>query len=262
MNITKVLEYWDCQDTQFPSNKELMSTPPTESMLLSLQEIQLQPVGVIKKGKDFFFVWGRRRLAAIRQLQAEEKHSGQVEVLVMSGIDPSEVGRLALIENSVRSNNDVNTYSILHDMMRTQMKAGGDLSQVYKDTAKTTGLTVGEIKAIEKKWCKVPVWSVNAVLRGEIAPSTAKAIGKLSDTLQKECKEELKVNKALSTSAVESKRRFVQTQVYSKMQTNLGLNIPAARDFFSRKEVEEIASRLNSGYFANALEYANQLLAS
>jgi hypothetical protein len=56
MNITKVLEYWDCQDTRFPSNKELMSTPPTESMLLSLQEIQLQPVGVIKKDKDFFFV--------------------------------------------------------------------------------------------------------------------------------------------------------------------------------------------------------------
>jgi ParB-like chromosome segregation protein Spo0J len=267
MTITKVLEFWDCQDKRFPSDKELQSTPPTESMLLSLQEIQLQPVGVIKKGKDFYFVWGRRRLAAIRQLQAEEKHGGVVEVLVMQGIDPSEVGRLALLENSVRSSNEVNTYSILYEMIKAQLKSGGDLGQIYKDTAKETGMTIGEIKAIEKKWHKVPTWSVNAVLRGEIAPSTAKAIGKLSDTLQKECKEELKTNGALSTATVEAKRRFVQTQVYSSMQASLGMNIPATRDFFSRKEVEEILRLLpnehpEDTYGNEARNYIHQLLNS
>jgi hypothetical protein len=262
MTITKTLEIWDCQDKRFPLNKDLQSTPPTESMLLSLQEIQLQPVGVIKKGKDFFFVWGRRRLAAIRQLQAEEKHSGQIEVVVLSGIDPSEVGRLALIENSVRSNNEVNTYSILHDMIRDQMKTGGDLSQIYKDTAKATGLTIGEIKAIEKKWCKVPTWSVNAVLRGEIAPSTAKAIGRLSETQQKECKEDLRVNKSLSTSTVEAKRRFVQTAVYSEMQSALGLNIPATRDFYTREELQHIRDLFKNAGLDETLLYVDKLLNS
>ena len=255
-SITVNTVIWHCNDKRLPLNKDIKGPPPTENMLETLQEIQLHEVGVVQKGKQFFFRWGTRRLKAIRQLFEEGKHNGDIRILLLTGIDPEDSKRLSLIENDQRSPNEVNTWQIIREMLYAKPVDGN--APTYKSISDYTGITIGEIKALERKWGTVPVWSINAVARGDIAPSTAIAVGKLSRELQKECKTQLETTKKLSAVTVKAKREFVRTEAYGAMIP--GLNLPVVRDYYTRQEVEAIQSYLATNRFDDVKIYVDNLL--
>jgi hypothetical protein len=241
--ITKTLESWDCNDLRLPSDKELQGPPPDTQMLDTIAEIQLQPIGmvVVRHGKhdrnaDYYFRWGGRRLRAIRQNLANGKGSGMVDVLIIMGIDPDNSTMLTLIENSVRSPNEVSAYTALKRILKDLMKSGGDLNQAYKEAAKWSGYSVGEVKAIETRWHKVPVWTVNAVERGDIAPSVAIAVGKLGADHQAECKEDFQANGKLSAKDVHDKKQITQANGYASLSNTL-FPQTRGREWFHRDDL-------------------------
>lgn len=235
--ITKSHEIWDCYDPRLPLDKDLTGTPPDDGMLESIQQIQLQEILVVKKGKEYIFRFGNRRLRAIRMNHALGRPPGVVEVVVVEGVDPEDWNMLTLIENEQRSPNEMSAYEILHDMVQKRMKSGGDLGTVYKEVAKLTGYTAGQVKAIDNKWCKVPLWAVNAAGQGKIAPNTAIELGKLSPELQKECKADFQKNKKLTAGDVKAKRQVRQAVQYQNIMVDIGQQ---PRQMFMRDELEEL----------------------
>jgi hypothetical protein len=255
--IEKTFETWHCNDERLPETKELAGPPPAESMLETLQYIQEQPIGIVKHGKNYIFIWGRRRLKAIRQLFEENKHDGSIDILVITGIDPNDYGKLAIIENQQRSPNEISAWETIRAMLYA--KPVDNVAPTYKTISDYLQMSIGEIKALERKWGKVPVWASNAVVKGIVAPTTAILIGKLDKSLQDECKETLRTEKKLSFANVKEKKQFVQIASYAQMMPQL--QIAVQRDYYSREELQQLAD-LIPNTAVEAQKYAQELLNS
>jgi len=169
-----------------------------------------------------------------------------------------------LLENADRSKNKVDTFVQIKAELKRKVPSG-EPAPTYSSIAKLCGMTVGEIKAIEKDWFKVPTWAINAVQRGDIAEATAVEVGKLKTVaLQDKCKEILREKGKLSTATVKEERKFVATAQYATMVSSGGLGIssalPGLTEYFSRKELLNIYVELEKGYVNDVLAHIETLL--
>jgi len=261
MENIKILDAsFDCDNVKyFPVNKDLVGPPPDQKLIDSIgTKGQLQQVGLLLHNKKYYFAWGKRRLKAIRILKEAGKASGEVRVAVVQGISPDQIAVLTLIENSVRSANEIDTYLNLVELLKHYK--GGDLSQAYKDIRVLTGHTKNEIIAIEKRWCKVPLWVLNAVRDDKITAATAKEIGRVSPDQQLLCKEQLKTGK-LTTAFVQDLHRLTQTQVYATVIAGMpGVFQKQPRQRFVRQELELVWNYLNQNMYVEAHQALEELM--
>jgi len=236
-SITKFFETWDCNDNRLPVSKELHREPPSWDFIQSLNEFQISPIGVIKQGKNYHMVWGRKRLLAARignetvDDVGVPYHHGQIDVLVITGIDPNDRAKWSALENTMRSDNPISLYE---DMMNYFKH---DKDATYKSVAVALGTTAGHLKALDKKFAKAPKWALNAALRGEIALSTVAAVAQMKPEIQEECKKDFQTDKKLTAGDVKEKKRFIQEEVYKDLMPALGLDVKQPRQFFTRDEL-------------------------
>lgn len=197
--------------------------------------IQLQPVGVIKKGKSYTFVWGNGRLQRIRDFYEEGFHTGNVDVLIIEGVDPSDWATLSLIENNSRSPNPLGDWRTLCELREKEPMITPQ--EVYR----RTGMVPGRFKQLDKQFAKVPKWANNAMLRGEMAPGTAIAIGRVGSDTQVKLKEQFKANgNYLTEKEVKAEQRFITESIMGNIQAKLGIQVKSPRQFFRREEIEAI----------------------
>lgn len=248
--VKKTLERWHCTDSRFPiktsrpvGNKSLdtLRGEVLEDGTI-LDGFQLHPVLVIleKKGKkeNYTFVFGNGRLQRIRDFFEEGCHTGYVDVLVVEGMDPNDKDALALIENNQRSPNELGDYHTLCDLR----KQNPNIS--YIEVFNMTGMSIQTQKKLDKTYKNVPLWAQNAMLRGEIAVTTAKAIGGLGTDSQGELKVLLKEQGYLSNSDVTEKKRFIQQEAYAPMLQSSSLFPVQPKQFYDRADLEAIHQRM------------------
>jgi hypothetical protein len=261
--ITKTLEIWHCTDPRFPAKTTRPVNNKTLDTLRGIVDeqgvihngIQVQPVGVIKKNKkEYIFSWGNGRLQRIRDFYEEGFHTGDVDVLILEGVDPNDWATLSLIENNSRSANALGDWHLICELRkRNPMITAQDVSRM-------SGMSVGTFKKLDSKYSRVPQFANNAMLRGEISESTAVAIGSLQPDTQKEMKELLKAQGYLSLNDVKEKKRFIQEVVYADMMPGL---IPQAqpRQFYDRADLEAVLAILEQPQNSyQALELLRSLL--
>lgn len=263
LNLTAVKDYheeWDCYDKRLPLTKDLVGTPPDADMLNTIQYIQLEEIMVVKKGKEHIFVFGNRRLRAIRQNIDQGKGSGKVKVCILTGIDPDNIDLLRLIENEQRSCNEIGAYQILHKLINTRAKTGGNLGTIYKEVAEITGYPYGRVKAIDDKWKEVPLWAVNAVEDGKIAATVAIALGKMKPDTQTLLKNTYKETGKLTANDVKAQRQVVRQSAYANMSVGLGANLTAPRQIYGRGELQQLVDLIPASA-KEAKQFGAELLA-
>lgn len=235
-------ETWHCDDVRLPESKDVYAVKPDTTFLQSLNEIQLQPIGVIETKAGCFLGYGRRRLLAVRSLNAGEllaedgtiinhKRNGEIDVMIISIDEIDSIAEaLSLIENHHRSPNPISDYMAIATMLKNKMD--------YKAIAKRLGVDTNTVRALDQHWSRVPAWTLEAVLDGKVAPSTAEAIGKVGPEAQKRLKKVLSKEKKITAKMVKEERQAIQQETMSQMAPLMQFDEP--RDFFSRDEVLQI----------------------
>lgn len=167
---TPTLEVWKHNDKRLPLT--VKREPPSKAFCDSMKEVQISPIGMVKNGKDWILAYGNKRIAAARINKQD------ILVFVFKDVPIDEIPKLTAYENMHRSDNEITDFLSIRELLRQP-------GATYETCAKSLGISVSRVKAIESKWHKVPQWVLNAVYAGEIAPSTAKRIGGLKPSVQK-----------------------------------------------------------------------------
>jgi ParB-like chromosome segregation protein Spo0J len=256
LDITQLKEeLWQCDDPRFPKTEDIVRVMPDVQFLESIAGVgQLQPIMMchdLTGGGDWHIGFGRKRLLAIRNLQAANLHDGKVRVTIGENISPDDAEIISLIENAQRNHNKMGDHATIRGMLRK--------GRTFEEIAKAIGKPTSYIKQIDKEFSSVPTWAVNAVLSNKITLATAVGVGKLGPTMQKELKQEFNKGDKLTEHQVVAKRQFVQNNATAQVMPVM--NIPKKREWFSREEVSSIVILLKSGQTEQALEVCNRLLA-
>ena len=250
--INTVLEIWQCTDKRLPEDKDIIRPYDGKSVeSLRNDGYQIYPIVVIKKGKEYWLADGGCRLKRIREFHEANQHTGNISVMIVTGVDPEDRHTISMIANAQRSTNKLNDFRCIKAMRDI------DSLMTWNDLYKKTGIPVNTLKAIDKTYSKVPLWAINAMVQGHITTSVAESLAHLNYDTQKELEELYSKKKKLTATDVKEKRRFVQQSVYAGMAPKL--NIPTGRDFFMRSELQELCDLIPASA-KEAKAFALQLL--
>jgi hypothetical protein len=252
-NIQVEEEVWGVYDNRLPDNVQITRTPPDDAFLESINEVQLQPIGIGIVDDQIQLLFGRKRLLALRMLSEKQEVERSIRVNIFYGLSSSDSYIISLLENNQRSSNEISDYESVRYFLHEGLN--------YKEIAKATGMTVGTIKALDRKWADVPQWAVQGCLDGKIAPSTAIEVGRVGTDVQKTLKKEYNKEGKLSGTRVKEEKRFIQQEQLATMSDSLGLNV-TVRDFYSRAELKDVLKIVKSQSKAKAVEYIQSLLNS
>lgn len=238
---TKRFETIDCDDERLPLSSELLREPPSDTFCESVWSFQIAPIGVVIWDDLCYFRWGAKRLLAIRRGKQEEKHSGLIDVLWIEGISPDDSLALSMIENNLRTKNELNDYYIICQVLSADRTA-------TINSFKPWGITAGQAKALRKKYDGTPKWALDGALKGDIAPGTLEKIAKVSPTIQQKLEARFIADGELPASAVKEVKQIHQNASYARVQqsSNLFANVPVSKNFLSRKELDECMAQFES----------------
>lgn len=214
---------------------ELDCPPADQELIDSIREHGVMAPILIcddKANQCYWLADGRRRVWAARYLK---EHEGIVKTVPTSMIpgDQNDAYNYGLILQYQRSNNPISDYAAVRYFLFEK-------GMNYRDIAKATGMTTGEVKAIDKRFGAVPKWAVDAAVAGKIAVQGLEKIGKQSSTLQQELYNQFTLNGGkLTVREIDQARRI--TQIGSWNETGVGLFPESApREVFYRKDLEPI----------------------
>jgi len=196
-------------------------------------------------------------LLAIRQLYEDGRSNGDISVKIAENITVDEGHEIAIAENKERSDNPISDYLSIKDVRTTNHFA------TPKEIAEALNQTEAFVKNVEKQYATVPQWALDAALDGDIAPTTAVEVGKLTPDLQGKCKVTLETDKKLTAKSVQDLKKFTKVEMYAKLQPQLDLsdNDTGGQDFFPRSDLIQISNLANSGKIDELKEFVKGLLA-
>ena len=231
-------EIWALNDDRLPRNSELKRTKPDETFIDSVKTFgQLQPIGIgYNRADGYMFIFGRKRLLALRDLFEQGLGPNKVKVYFYDGISKREVAELTLIENAQRSDNPIADALAIDDILRS------DSGATFKSIAETIGKTVTYVKKAYEHYMSCPKWTLLAVLDNKMAITTAFAVSKLGKDTQEQLKKQFKKNGKLTGAEVHDSRRAMQVASYAELIPQSIYNMDVKRNKFTRAELEQIRS--------------------
>lgn len=254
MRIQKELKSVHCDDKMFPPSTEILREPPTKSFLESIAFQQLQPIGVSKKGRAYTLRFGRKRLLAIRQLFAEGRHDGMIDVYIFKGGTEEDYIAFSGQENTMRTDNPFSLYADMKSILLSDKKA------TYKTIAVILGTTANVLKALDKKLSGVPDWAVDGAVEGKIKFAALDQISKLGKSDLKEAKTIFKKNDKLTGPDVKKLRNATRDACVADLSGQLFTEEKSPRKYFTRDELELLNDLIPSSA-EEAKKYAKELLA-
>jgi len=257
IDISKlVVSVWDCDDERLPLSRDLIRTPPDMAFIQSMIDPgQLEPILVCFDIGSFFLAFGRRRLLAARYIKANNLGAGKILVRVVEA-SQNDVVLFGLIENAQRNANGISDYVAIKTLLKR------DKTATYKSIAKAICKTEAYVKTIDRKYAKVPDWTLEATLQGKIAETTAILVGSFRPAEQRRCRDILKEKEKLTHEEAQGIRRFIQKEAVASMMPSLGLTsaTPTKQAFFPRGDIDKIAELLEAKKYPVAKRFVVQLL--
>lgn len=239
-----VVSKWHCEDPRLPSNADMQRIPPDAAFLndVAIHNV-LQPImmGFDDKGEpggagEWFLVFGRKRLMAVRQLYKEERTDGYIWVRE-AVVDPDNAHYLSMIENAQRSKNPISDYADIKHILTT------DPSASYKSIAQAVGVPASYVKNLDQMYAKVPDWALKGALDDKIAESVLKELSRASKDQQKKAKEYYDEKENLPMSVLDGLKRLQKNEFSAQFAGSLVGNsvvTSASRVFIPRQEVQDV----------------------
>ena len=248
-------EIWDCNDPRLPITSDLKRTPPDRQFLDSLIDPgQLQPILMCHNDTDGWFIaFGRRRLLGIRMLLEEGTHDGRILVSYIEATK-NNANLFSLVENAQRAANGVADYMAVKEILHS------DRTATYESIAKSICKSKAYVQKIDRQYCKIPSWALEATLAGDMAETTAVLIGSFSKTEQEQCYNMFKKDGHLSHERAQQIRRFIQQEIVASFAPGLGFTEPQKQEFYPRSAIEEIASLLEAKKYPELRKLISKLL--
>lgn len=263
MNKKSKFEAWNPFDERLP--EKLMCMPPDATFIEAVCERQLQPVGVALLGDEYHFMFGNRRLYAIRK-GYENNPKLKVGVQIFEVESMSELAALRSQENALRSPNVITDVMTLKTTLgqTVQDENGENMIADYKYCATLMGRSIQYVKKIDKEWSKLPKasWVMDALLAGTMSAKTALALGGFDDKeILKQAKDHHKQNGKLPYSWVQSLRKIRVAQVTDDTMSGFFAELGnKKKEFYRRDEVETIKKYADAGDLPSLIVYLNTML--
>jgi hypothetical protein len=245
--IKKSFVQMDCDDKRLPPDNEIIR-PYDERTLLSLKGevledgtiidgFQEQPIGIITKGRNYTFVWGRARLLFIRKCKREGTHTGCIDALIIEGIDPNDRAKWAIIENQARSPNRLNDWLMICEMRELNPM----ISEV--DVYHQTGLPVATFRKLDATYGKIPKWANAAMLEGWITEAVAITVAKMAIDTQHKARDFYRKEGHLTANEAKELRQATHKEVYVGVANQvLQQEMAMPKEWFHRNDLMELAS--------------------